>query len=65
MVDLQVGNGSDEELKKLQADLDDKYREFVKANGPLSTPINHDLMDKDPDAPFLRALENNSVYQKG
>ena len=64
VVDLQVGNGSDEELKKLQDDLDDKYRKFVRSNGPLSTPINHDLMDKDPDAPFLRALEDNSVYRK-
>ena len=64
VVDLQVGNGNDAELEKLQADLDDKYRKFVKSNGPLSTPINHDLMDKDPDAPFLRALEDNSVYKK-
>ena len=64
VVDLQVDNGSDAELKKLQSQLDDKYREFVKANGPLSTPINKDLMDKDPDAPFLRALENNAVYKK-
>ena len=64
VVDLQVGNGSDAELQKLQDDLDDKYRAFVKSNGPLSTSINHDLMDKDPDAPFLRALENNAVYKK-
>ena len=64
VVDVQVNNGSDEELEKLQADLNKNYREFVKANGPLSTPINKELMDKDPDAPFLRALENNAVFKK-
>jgi len=31
VVDVQVNNGSDEELEKLQADLNKNYREFVQS----------------------------------
>jgi N12 class adenine-specific DNA methylase len=64
VIDIQVRNGSDSELAQRQKRLDDIYSNYVIDNGPLSTSSNIDLLDKDPDAPFLRALERNDVFKK-
>ncbi len=64
VVDIQVRNGSDEELKQRQDKLHDDYKKYVTAYGALSAPANADLLAGDSDAPFLRALENNAVLRK-
>ena len=48
-------------LKPALDDLNSKYKAYVLANGTLNSNANSDLMDRDPDAPFLKALENISV----
>jgi|GEM_PF-1483724 len=64
VVDIQVRNGTDAELKSRQDTLNDLYRKYVLDNGPLTAPDNADLMDKDPDMPFLKALESDAVFKK-
>jgi N12 class adenine-specific DNA methylase len=58
VIDIQVKNGSDEDLQTAQSKLRSDYKEYVTAHGPLTAPANADLIEGDPDAPFLRALEN-------
>ena len=61
VVDIQVHDQPESVLKPALDDLNSKYKAYVLANGTLTSAANADLMDRDPDAPFLKALENTSV----
>ena len=65
VVNNQVRNGSNESLAIAQDTLKMKYKDYVLANGPLTASKNTDLLEGDPDMPFLKALENNAVLRKG
>ena len=57
VLDAQLREAEDVDLLPLQADLNAQYDAFVKKGGALNSRKNVTLMDDDPDAPFLRALE--------
>jgi N12 class adenine-specific DNA methylase len=61
LVDMQVNNKPDAEMLPAQEQLNKLYKEYVLENGPLSAPANSDLLEKDPDEPFLQALENHNA----
>jgi N12 class adenine-specific DNA methylase/ppGpp synthetase/RelA/SpoT-type nucleotidyltranferase len=63
VVNIMVRNGSNAELEPAQKQLDSLYKEYVLANGALTADKNSGLLSKDPDAPFLRALEDNHVFR--
>jgi N12 class adenine-specific DNA methylase len=62
VVAIQVRNGNDADLAEAQSKLGDQYKAYVLAHGTLTS--NTELLGKDADAPFLKALENNAVYKK-
>ena len=64
VVDIQVHDQPESELKASQESLNTQYKEFVKTYGPLTANKNADLIDKDPDSPFLKALENSKILTK-
>ena len=61
LVDLEVRNQPDSELLPAQAEILKLYKEYVLENGPLSAPESADLLENDPDEPFLQALENHDA----
>ena len=61
VVDIQVHDQPESVLTPALESLRSKYKAYVLANGTLTSAANAELMDKDPDAPFLKALENTSV----
>ena len=65
VVDIQVHDQPESVLTPALENLRSKYKAYVLANGTLTSAANADLMDRDPDAPFLKALENNSVFSIG
>ena len=64
VIDLQVNDKPNSEVIAAQEPLNALYKEYVTANGPLSSPDNTDLLEQDPDEPFLQALENHNVLDK-
>jgi N12 class adenine-specific DNA methylase len=64
VLDKQLKDRPDSELEEAQKLLNRKYDEYVTTHGPLSAPKNSDLMEDDPDGPFLKALEHNDVFKK-
>ena len=59
VLDTESQDKPDSELSAAQKQLNELYDSYVTANGPLGAPANSELLDKDPDAPFLKALETN------
>jgi len=54
---VQLGNGTDKELSESQDNLNKIYDDFVTQYGTLKNGANASLMHRDPDEPFLQALE--------
>ncbi|MCY7324231.1 MAG: N-6 DNA methylase, partial [Phormidesmis sp. CAN_BIN36] len=55
---VQLQNGSEEELREAQTTLNQTYDSFVKSSGHLSQTANKLVFRNDPDYPLLLALEN-------
>ncbi|KKQ53961.1 MAG: methylase protein, partial [Candidatus Woesebacteria bacterium GW2011_GWC1_38_13] len=62
---IQLQTGDEDILKESQKELNRQYDGFVSKYGALNNPDNIRLMDKDPDAPFLRALEDWDSLEYG
>ena len=70
--DIQLNDGSDEELSYAQQNLSDIYDKFVKKHGYINDKANERAFSDDPDYYLLTSLENdistdvnNKVYEKG
>lgn len=57
VLNIQLRDGADAEIETAQKTLNSAYDKFTAEYGALSNPRNAGLIDDDPDAPFLRALE--------
>ena len=62
LLNAQLENKSDEEIKSLQLHLNTNYDNFVKSYGRLNQNNNVKLFEEDIASPVLKALE---VYEKG
>ena len=58
LLDLQIKNCTDEELKSEQSELDYKYTSFVRYYGFLNTKVNTSVFRNDADFPLVLALEH-------
>jgi N12 class adenine-specific DNA methylase len=58
VLNIQLREGTPTELAEAQKHLQEEYDSFVTQHGYLNTPHNANLMEEDPDGPFLRAMEN-------
>lgn len=56
--DVQLKDGSDEELKIAQNNLSDTYDTFIKKFGYLNDSANARVFDSDPDYYLLSSIEN-------
>lgn len=56
-INIQLDGCSDEELQKQQVILNNKYDEFVKSYGAISSRANERAFKDDDDYPLLTALE--------
>ena len=72
--DIQLKDGSDEELELAQSKLNNSYDEFVKKHGYINDNVNQRAFDEDPDYYLLTSIENKiskdeeddkPVYVKG
>lgn len=72
--DIQLKDGSDEELELAQSKLNNSYDEFVKKYGYINDNVNQRAFDEDPDYYLLTSIENKiskdeeddkPVYVKG
>ena len=61
---VQLQNGSNDELKEAQAKLNQDYDQFVKNYGYLHQNANKFVFRQDPDFPLLLALENYDAETK-
>lgn len=58
LLNLQMNNGSDADIKKLRNKLNKAYDAFVNKHGALNSPANRKALGDDPDLPFILALED-------
>lgn len=56
--DIQLRDGSDEELKVAQNKLSNAYDEFTKKYGYINDNVNARVFDDDPDYYLLTSIEN-------
>ena len=57
-VDIQLKDGTDEELKIAQSNLSNVYDAFIKKFGYLNDSANARVFDSDPDYYLLSSIEN-------
>ncbi|MDE6589871.1 MAG: DEAD/DEAH box helicase family protein [Oscillospiraceae bacterium] len=57
LIDLQLGNAKDDEVKAEQAKLDHLYDQFTKKHGLLNSPGNKLAFEQDSSYPLLCSLE--------
>lgn len=71
--DIQMNDGSDEELEKAQRVLNNEYDIFIKKYGYINDKPNARAFEEDPDYYLLTSIENDvskeddekPVYEKG
>ena len=72
--DIQLKDGTDEELENAQSILSDVYDNFIKKFGYLNDSANARVFDSDPDYYLLSSIENKitqdeendkPIYEKG
>lgn len=72
--DIQLQEGTDEELLLAQNELSKVYDEFIKRYGYINDSVNARAFDNDPDYYLLTSIENKvsrdeenekSIYEKG
>ncbi|KKL99035.1 hypothetical protein LCGC14_1818470, partial [marine sediment metagenome] len=64
LVRLQLEDATDSELAAGREDLNKLYDAFVQRFGALGSRENGNLLKNDPDAPFLRSLEQELVVKE-
>ena len=57
LLDMERDNAADDDMTNLRGGLKANYTAFVDKYGRLNSVVNRSLMNKDPDASFVRALE--------
>lgn len=72
--DIQLQDGTDEELLLAQNELKKEYDEFIKKYGYINDSVNSRAFDNDPDYYLLTSIENKvsrdeenekPIYEKG
>ena len=72
--DIQLQDGTDEELLVAQNELSKEYDEFIKRYGYINDSVNARAFDNDPDYYLLTSIENKvsrdeenekPIYEKG
>ena len=72
--DIQLNDGTDEDLEVAQKNLSNSYDEFVKKYGYINDNVNARAFDSDPDYYLLTSIENKvskdeeddkPTYEKG
>jgi len=69
--DIQLRNGTDEELKEAQLELNKEYDEFTKKYGVINDSANARAFESDPDYYLLASIEDRykenkkTFYKKG
>lgn len=72
--DIQLQDGTDEELSVAQSELNKEYDEFIKKYGYINDSVNARAFDNDPDYYLLTSIENKvsrdeenekPIYEKG
>ncbi|MFN8468601.1 MAG: hypothetical protein U0X20_23785 [Caldilineaceae bacterium] len=58
VVQVQLRDGTDEELDAARLKLNQLYDRYTKAHGALNKADNRALLEGDPDSYFVQALEN-------
>ena len=56
--DIQLNDGTDEELEEAQRNLSNSYDEFIKKYGYINDSVNARAFDSDPDYYLLTSIEN-------
>ena len=74
LFDIQLQDGTDEELLLAQNELNKEYDEFIKKYGYINDSVNARAFDNDPDYYLLTSIENKvsrdeenekPIYEKG
>lgn len=57
VIDVQLNNGTDEEVQQKQFILNERYDAFVGKYGYITSKYNHSTFDKDISQPLIESLE--------